>query len=154
VAQLVNNLHSLFLADGDRFVATPSFYVFEMYRPHQGGESLRAAVQADDVTFRASGREQRIFRVAGSASRKGRDLTLTLVHTHAAEPAETSIDLRGGSAGEVSLTTLTHESLNAHNTFDRPREVVPKASTTDRRGASLRVVLPPASVTRLDIRLA
>ena len=33
VAQLVNNLHSLFLADGDKFVATPNFHVFEMYRP-------------------------------------------------------------------------------------------------------------------------
>jgi alpha-L-arabinofuranosidase len=30
VAQLINNLHSLFIADGPRFVATPNFYVFEM----------------------------------------------------------------------------------------------------------------------------
>ena len=34
IAQLVNNLHSLFLADGDRFVATPTFHVYAMYRPH------------------------------------------------------------------------------------------------------------------------
>ena len=33
VAQLINNLHSLFLADGDRFVATPNFHVYTMYRP-------------------------------------------------------------------------------------------------------------------------
>ena len=38
IAQLVNNLHSLFLADGDRFVATPNFHVFEMYRPHHGAQ--------------------------------------------------------------------------------------------------------------------
>ena len=31
VAQLVNCLHSLFLADGERFVATPNYHVFEMY---------------------------------------------------------------------------------------------------------------------------
>ena len=36
VAQLINNLHSLFLADGDRFVATPTYHVYTMYRPHQG----------------------------------------------------------------------------------------------------------------------
>ena len=46
VAQLVNNLHSLFLADGDKFVATPNFYVFEMYRPHQGAKAVRLDVQA------------------------------------------------------------------------------------------------------------
>ena len=43
VAQLVNNLHSLFLADGDRFVATPTFHVYTMYRPHQGGKGRASA---------------------------------------------------------------------------------------------------------------
>src|SRR5207253_4005623 len=52
IAQLVNNLHSLFLADGDRFVATPNFYVFEMYRPHQGARSVPLDVQAPAVAFR------------------------------------------------------------------------------------------------------
>ena len=36
VAQLVNCLQSLFLADEDRFVATPVFHVFEMYGAHVG----------------------------------------------------------------------------------------------------------------------
>ena len=31
VAQLINNLHSLFLATGDKFIVTPNFHVFEMY---------------------------------------------------------------------------------------------------------------------------
>ena len=30
VAQTINCLHSLFLAEGDRFVRTPAYYVFEM----------------------------------------------------------------------------------------------------------------------------
>src|SRR3954451_11730451 len=76
VAQLVNNLHSLFLADGDRFVATPNFHVFAMYRPHHDAKSVRVDVQVPDVTFRAGGHAARIFRVAGSASRSGpRELT-------------------------------------------------------------------------------
>ena len=89
VAQLVNNLHSLFLADGDRFVATPNFHVYTMYRPHQGAKGVRIDVEAPEVTFQAGGREQRIFRLAGSASLAGaKDATVTLVHTHATEPAE------------------------------------------------------------------
>src|SRR5579859_1890957 len=56
VAQLINNLHSLFLADGDKFVATPSFHVFAMYRPHHNATSVRVDVQAPDVTFQARGR--------------------------------------------------------------------------------------------------
>jgi alpha-N-arabinofuranosidase len=154
VAQLVNNLHSLFLADGDRFVATPNYHVFAMYRPHQGATSIRIREHAPEVTFRAGGRERRLFRVAGSASLSGKDLTLTLVHTHAGEPAEVAVRLREGSAETVQQVVLTHRELNAHNTFDRPEEVVPRGTMLDGRGPSLRCMLPPASVTRLDIRLA
>jgi len=87
IAQTINCLHSLFLADGDRFVATPTFHVYVMYRPHQGARAVRVDVQAPDVGFRSSGRDHRMFRVAGSASLSGKDLTLTLVHSHAGEPA-------------------------------------------------------------------
>jgi alpha-N-arabinofuranosidase len=155
VAQLVNNLHSLFLADGDQFVATPTYHVFAMYRPHQGGKAVRIDVQAPDVAFQVADREERIFRIAGSASLSGdKGLTLTLVHSHASEPAEVAIRLRDASASSVRRTTLTHEALNAHNTFEHPDEVVPKTSATDLRGADLRCTLPPASVTRLDVELA
>jgi alpha-N-arabinofuranosidase len=155
IAQLVNTLHSLFLADGDRFVATPTFHVYEMYRPHHGAKSVRLDMQAPDVTFHAGGGEQRIARVAGSASRSSpRDLTLTLVHTHATEPAEVAVRLQGGSAGSVSRSVLSHPELNAHNTFDRPGAVMSKTDLTQLRGREFRVVLAPASVNRLGIVMA
>jgi len=154
IAQLVNNLHSLFLADDDRFVATPTFHVYEMYQPHHGARAVRIAVQAPDVVFRAAGKDRKLFRLAGSASVKGKDLTLTLVHTHATEPAEVSIQLRGGAASNaIRQTVLTHEKLNAHNTFENPHEVMPKTSSMKPSGPDVRCVLPPASITRLDWRL-
>jgi alpha-N-arabinofuranosidase len=154
IAQLVNNLHSLFLADGDRFVATPTFHVYTLYRPHQGARAVRLDVQAPDVSFRAGGGIQRLFRLAGSASRSApNQATLTLVHTHATEPAELLIRLKGGAAEEVRHTVLTHEQGNAHNTFERPDTVRPRTDSTTLRGPELRRTIPPASVNRFDIRL-
>ncbi len=153
VAQLVNNLHSLFLADGDRFVATPSFHVFEMYKPHHGAKAVKLDVQAPAVTFRAGGKEHKLFRVAGSGSVRDKALTLTLVHTHVREPAEIRIHLRDGKVDSVRQTVLTHEKLNAHNTFDEPNVVVPKTTEGKGSGEEIRCVLPPASVVRLDMRL-
>src|SRR5439155_15125184 len=118
IAQLVNNLHSLFLADGDQFVATPTFHVYEMYRPHHGARAVRLEVQAPEVTFQAGGQERKLFRVAGSASVKEKELTLTLVHTHVREPAEAALRLRGGEVASVRQTVLTHEKRNAQNNFD------------------------------------
>jgi alpha-L-arabinofuranosidase len=81
---------------------------------------------------------------------------VTLVHTHATEPAELVVRLKGGRAGEVHHTVLTHDRLNAHNTFAEPQNVLAKQSATAPRstGDEIRCVLPPRSVNRLDIQLA
>jgi alpha-N-arabinofuranosidase len=155
VAQLVNNLHSLFLADGDRFVATPNFLVYTLYRRHQGAKSVRIDIEAPEVSFRGEGRGLGIFRLAGSASRADSNaVTVTLVHTHATEPAEVVVRLRGGSAKHVRHTVLTHRELNAHNTFEQPETIVPRANEPAPRveGNEIHCVFPPASINRLDIQ--
>jgi len=153
IAQLVNNLHSLFLADGDRFVATPTFHVYEMYKPHHGAKAVKLDVQAPEVTFRAGGQENKLFRVSGSASVCEKTLTLTLVHTHVREAAEIIVRLRDGKANSVRQTVLAHEKLNAHNTFENPNVVSAKMMEVKEGGEAIRCVLPPASVVRLDVRL-
>ena len=155
IAQLVNCLQSLFLADGDQFVATPNYHVFKMYTPHQNAEAVKVEIEAEEVPFRVKEKEERLYRLTGSAS-KGADgrVTLTLVHTHASEPLEVAINLGSGAARQVRRTTLTHGELNAHNTFAQPETVVPKTEATDLQGGEMVVVLPPASVTRLDVALS
>ena len=76
-----------------------------------------------------------------------------MVHSHAAEPAEVTIRLRDASATKVRQTALSHAQLNAHNTFERPEEIVPRTFETSLSGASLRCTLAPASVNRFDITL-
>ena len=78
---------------------------------------------------------------------------MTLVHTHATEPAEVVIRLRGREADQVRQTVLSHTELNAHNTFEHPIAVVPKTTEITGRGPEIKCVLPPASVNRFDIRL-
>jgi alpha-L-arabinofuranosidase len=156
IAQLVNNLHSLFLADGDRFVATPNYHVYTMYRPHQGAKGVKIAVDAPDISFKTGDVERRIFRVAGSASVSDRKLlTLTLVHTHATDPADLLIRLRGGGGAlQVRQTVLSHTRLNAHNTFEQPDTVIPTTTDVTARGSEIKCVLSPASVNRFDVHLA
>jgi alpha-N-arabinofuranosidase len=155
VAQLVNNLHSLFLADGGRFVATPNFHVYAMYRPHQGSKGVKIVVEAPDVSFRTGSGTHRVFRIAGSASVAGsKDTTLTLVHTHASEPAEVVIRLRGAAADQVRQTVLTHAELNAQNTFEQPDTLSPRSAVLAARGPTFNCVLPPASINRFDVTLA
>ena len=153
VAQLVNCLHSLFLADEDRFVTTPNFHVFEMYKAHHGATAVRIDVKSPGVSFPGRQAAKELFRIAGSASRNKKNLTLTLVHSEAEQPAEIEVALAGGSAREARQTILTHRNLNAHNTFGKPHELSPRESQATIDGGRVRCVLPAASVTRLDINL-
>ncbi|HEV7499929.1 MAG TPA: alpha-L-arabinofuranosidase C-terminal domain-containing protein [Vicinamibacteria bacterium] len=154
VAQLVNCLQSLFLADGDRFVATPTFHVFEMYGAHAGGQSVRTVFSAPTVEYDRVAGKGTFWGLGGSASVKGRVLTLTVVNPHATETRETEIAVRGGRAGTARVTTLAADDIHAHNTFERPTAVVPVegAGLTLRDGIVVHR-FPPASVTRLSIDL-
>ena len=61
-------------------------------------------------------------------------LTLTLVHTYATDPAEVTINLRGGSALEVRRTVFSERELNAHSTVEQPDTVVSRSMAKDFAG--------------------
>ena len=152
VAQLINNLHSLFLATGDKFVATPNFYVFEMYAAHHNGKSVRTVFNIPEVAA-ATGKPSSVPALAGSASLQDRQLVLTVVNTHASEPRRASIRLRGGSIKSGAARVLSADDIHAHNTFDQPQTVSTKDAVFEVRTPSSTHDFPPASVTRLVLTL-
>jgi alpha-N-arabinofuranosidase len=154
VAQLINNLHSLFLANGAQFVATPNFYVFEMYSAHQRGKSLRTLFNVPEPSSER-GHPASVPALAGSASLHDRHLVLTVVNTHASEPRHATIQLRGAEARSGSGRVLAADDIHAHNTFDQPQTVQPRdTQAVQAKGKSFGHLFPPGSVTRLDLRLA
>jgi len=154
VAQLVNCLHSLFLAREDRFVATPNFHVFEMYAPHAGGQSLRTLVAAPTLTYERASGTGSLWGLAGSASIKGKTLTLTVVNTHVREAREAEVAVRGARVVSARETTLTSDDIHAHNSFAQPDTVEPsEGAAAEARGGVLVHRFPPASVTRLTMEL-
>jgi alpha-N-arabinofuranosidase len=61
VAQSINCIHSLMLAQGDKFCVTPTYHVFRMYLPHQGAQAIlpaRSAATATSASFLPSERLQ------------------------------------------------------------------------------------------------
>jgi alpha-N-arabinofuranosidase len=154
VAQLVNCLQSLFLAREDRFVVTPTFHVFEMYAPHAGGQAVRTEFSAPRISYDRVNGKGSLWSLGGSASVKDRTLTLTVVNTHATEPRETEIAVRGARTASARVRTLATTDVHAHNTFEQPQAVTPAdGPTLDAREGVLVHRFPPASVSRLTIQL-
>ena len=154
VAQLVNNLHCLFLAREEKFVATTNYHVFEMYSAHYGAQSLRTMISAPRVGFNYESKANSIWGLAGSASLAGKQVTLTVVNPHASEASETEIVVRGAEVRSAAARTLSASDIHAHNSFEQPRAVEPKDSDVAASGAVLVHRFPAASVTRLALRLA
>jgi len=152
VAQLVNNLHSLFLAHEDRFVETPNFHVFEAYKAHQGGQAVRLIAAAPRISFSQGNTAATLWGLAGSASLHDKRLVLTLVNPHVSETRSTEITVRGASIGSCKVRTVSAPDIHAFNSFDHPHAVEPRDEVAS-VGRSLVWDVKPASVTRLEMEL-
>ncbi|HEY3026534.1 MAG TPA: alpha-L-arabinofuranosidase C-terminal domain-containing protein [Pyrinomonadaceae bacterium] len=154
VAQLINCLHSLFLAHEEKFVLTPTFHVFEMFMPHMGGRSVRAVFSAPEVHYTRVEKPAEFWGLAGSASVTGKQLTLTVTNPHLSESRETEIAIRGARAASAQARVLTNADVHAHNTFADLHAVEPRDQQVKMTPDSVSFSFPPASVTRLQIALA
>ena len=155
VAQLINNIHTLFLGLGDRFVVTPNFWVFDMYKAHRGGQSLRFLSEAPLVSYSYGGNHKTLWGVAGSASlhQKEKTLVVTVVNPNVSEELTTEIVLHGASARSGRATVLAEADIHAYNDFDHPHAVRPSDGPAKVSGARFTWTFKPASVTKLVIDL-
>jgi alpha-N-arabinofuranosidase len=178
VAQSVNCLHSLMLAQGDKMTLTPTFYVFKMYLPHRGAQAVRTEFTAPSIPnplgstpIQVGGNSyigalapvKTLAGLSGSASiaakgpgrEGGRLLTLSVVNPHLTRPMTTEIAVRGASVASATGVVLASHDIHDHNDFAHP-DVVKAApvSVNAPSGGKLRHTFPPASVTTLQIRLA
>jgi alpha-N-arabinofuranosidase len=169
VAQSINCIHSLMLAQEDRFCVTPTFHVFQMYLPHRGAQSVRADFTAPSIpnpmgnTASQVGGNSYIGQLppvrtlaglSGSASIKGKSLTLTVVNPHLTQPMTTEVAVHGASIASAKGTVLSEKDVHAHNDFTNPDAVKPRyAGALNPAGGRLTHTFPPASVTSLEITL-
>ena len=98
VAQTINCIHSLFLAQGDRFTRTPVYSVFEMYKNHMGGRSVPLRVRCDELSEPAGGGTVKMQGVSASASLKDGRLAVTLTNPSHDSPLTARIRLSSGTA--------------------------------------------------------
>jgi alpha-N-arabinofuranosidase len=154
VAQTVNCIHSLFLAIEDKYTRTPPFYVFEMYRPHQGARLLPMRIRAEMLSVPVQTGTAKMAALTGSASIRDKQVTVTLVNPSLDSPIAARVRLAGGGAPtEARGTVLTHADMRARNTFEKTDEVKPSALQVRVDGQSVTADLPAKSVAAIEIRI-
>ena len=170
VAQSINCLHSLMLAEEEKFTVTPTFHVFQMYLPHSGGMAVRADFTAQPIDNPLAGAPipvggnsylgsleavKTLAGLNGSASLNGKTLTLSVVNPHLDRPMITEINLRAATIASAKGIVLASRDVHDHNDFAHPSTVHPTpAAMRKPNGGNLIHTFPPASVTTLQLTMA
>lgn len=117
IAQVCNNLHSLFLSDGDKFTVTPTYHIFDMYKEHQGAKAIETVITEND-DFEQS--------ITVSASVKDGKTLITVGNLSPENEARFTLSPVGEELPDnAKLTLLCSEDLHSHNTFESPNAVSP-----------------------------
>ena len=146
LAQMVNVLQSLLLTEGNRFVKTPTYHVFDLYKAHQNGDAVYCFTENEN-----SREGQNTPILSSSASVKDNLLTVTLSNTGIQEECCLDLSLYGIRAGEVSARILTGRAQDC-NDFNTPDRVhVEKFGDYRMSGDNISINLPPCSVVSLQI---
>ncbi len=151
IAQTVNVLQAMILTDGPQMVRTPTYWVFEMFKGHQGGQVIPLELETGSHALG----DREIPQVSASATRDPESgaILLSLVNTSPTEGSEVACGVAGLAAKELSGRLLTAGEITAINTFDAPETVKPVAFEGARLdGANLSIDLPARSVVTLEIR--
>jgi len=149
IAQAINVLQSMILTDKEKMIVTPTYYVFEMFTPHQDATLLPSELQSANYQFGTN----TIPEISASASRdKSGKIHVALCNLNPNQSAEVAVELQGAKAQNMSGQVLTAPEMNMHNTFENPDAIKPADfsafKTTD---VGFTVTLPAKSVVALEV---
>ena len=150
IAQIVNVLQSMILMRGDKMVLTPTYYVFEMYRPHQDATFLPLDIDTPTRTVRDD-RVVPVVDATASCDADGR-IHLSLVNIDIDKAQKVRISLDEVKPTRVSGTILTSKKIIDLNTFEKPNCVKPESFKNAKiAGGAIEVTLPAHAIVALEI---
>ena len=152
LAQMVNVLQSVILTEGHKIIKTPTYYVFHMYRHHQGAALLQSDLSG---TAKVGAGEWQVPKISESVSvDKNGVITVTLNNLSTDEAEEMDITITGsGKQYVVDEANILTQNMKAYNTFEMPDCVKEEKFTnyrTEERG--IHAQLPPCSIVELRLK--
>ncbi len=152
IAQTVNVLQSVILTEGAKMIKTPTWYVFRMYRDHQGAELLESAVTGAGMTGVKD--DRKVAKISESVSVKDGIITITISNLSMTDDEELTVQFAEDKAYEVvEARILKGADVRDKNTFDEPEKVKDEefkgCKAEDKK---LKLNVPAASVVLIRVK--
>ena len=175
IAQMVNVLQAMILTDtndGGHITLTPTYHVFEMYRPFQDATFLPIDLQCEQLTVRhdptkaIDANDSHTYRAvptlsATAARTTDGNLAIALVNTTLDKQQQVEICIEGATAKNLTGRILTCMNIADFNDFSHPHTVEPKEFNGVKIGTGMRgyegtrklvVTLPAHSIVVLSAK--
>ncbi|MFK7733415.1 MAG: alpha-N-arabinofuranosidase [Pseudomonadales bacterium] len=149
IAQIANVLQSMILTDGDKMLVTPSYHAFQLYAPFQNATRLTATlVNVENYSLDSFS----LSTLYVTAARGVDDnIYLGIINTNPNQAYPLSIQLNDKPAASLEGRQLTADTMDAHNTFEQPETISPKAIAAQSIEAKLEINIPAKSISVLRI---
>ncbi|GAH66245.1 unnamed protein product, partial [marine sediment metagenome] len=119
----------------------------EMYKPHHDATFLPIHLESGLYEYNGD----KISQVSASASKSSAgNIHVTLCNMNPRSKAEIHVELRGAKTSGMSGMILTANSMNIHNTFEKPDAIKPvrfENISSNERG--FQIILPAMSIVSL-----
>ncbi len=119
IAQMVNVLQSVILTRDDQLVLTPTYYVFRMYRVHQGAVMIPITLESEDYILDGD----TIPSLNVSASLRDGAVSITLCNLDPWRTIPVTIESTGFKFTSAEGSVITAEAMNDHNDLGQPERV-------------------------------
>ncbi|MBR6308633.1 MAG: alpha-N-arabinofuranosidase [Lachnospiraceae bacterium] len=151
IAQMVNVLQAVLLTQGPDMVKTPTFYIFKMYKHHQGATAVDSYIS--DNEFEGPD-EWKIPKVSASASVKDGVTTLTVSNLSLADASDVSVDFCGETVSKIlEAKIVTADDVRAFNDFNKAEAITDKEYAGYRfDDGKLSLAMPAHSVVMLRLQ--
>jgi alpha-N-arabinofuranosidase len=142
------------LTRGEKMILTPTYYVFKMYRAHQGAKfiPINFTCTCRQVKSERSDTPRNVPVISATASEKDGVVTISLVNTDLLNNCDIEIPIKGKNTS-VQGEILTSVNISDYNDFDHPSSVTIKDfNKTKLTKGSLKFSIPAKSIITLTIK--
>lgn len=156
IAQIANVLQSMVLTQGDKMVVTPTYHVFKMYVPHQGGTFIPLEINTPlkEVESERNEYQRLVPVVSATATEKDGITTISIANTSLEDNVKVSLPLSDLKVNQILKgEILKSDNISDYNDFDNPDKVKPaKFNGAKIKDNILEVNLPEASIVTLSLK--
>jgi alpha-N-arabinofuranosidase len=152
-SEAVNTLQTLIFTKGTKMILTPTYYVYELFRPHHDGYLVPCEVTNIPVFTLPDKTDHHALSICPTISIDGKELFLSILNFDLSHTVIANIQISDASGWKViEVRRLGTRDIHSHNTFENPYQVQPEKISNDKFDNLSSFHFPSQSITTLRLK--